>query len=190
MDNFISILRDAASPEELETYKVQLFRENVRLRTDRTELDEMKEQLEREAKRLDEQQYKLQEERRQLNEETKQLKKELQTERRRLQEDAIFFDKKQKVLEQAFRQLDVERRSLERSKQEFANEQKSIAMNNSGRWSEYYQGAYFRGVTNSLALKKRYKDLLKIFHPDNMSGDSDTLIQINMEYEKLKRNIN
>ena len=45
MDNFISILRDASSPEELEQYKVQLFRENVRIKTDRSELEEMYEQL-------------------------------------------------------------------------------------------------------------------------------------------------
>ena len=54
MDNFISILRDASSPEELEQYKVQLFRENVRIKTDKSELEEMYDQLGIERKKLEE----------------------------------------------------------------------------------------------------------------------------------------
>ena len=43
MDNFISILRDSNSPAELEELKVQLFRENVRIKTDKADLEELKE---------------------------------------------------------------------------------------------------------------------------------------------------
>ena len=39
---------------------------------------------------------------------------------------------------------------------------------------------------NEDALKKRYKDLIKIYHPDNLNGDKDTIQEINMEYEKMK----
>ena len=46
--------------------------------------------------------------------------------------------------------------------------------------------AFFKGVRNPLALKKRYKDLIKIFHPDNLAGDKDIIQQINSEYETLK----
>ena len=45
---------------------------------------------------------------------------------------------------------------------------------------------FFRGVRNPLALKKRYKDLIKIFHPDNVAGDKDIIQRINKEYESLK----
>ena len=45
---------------------------------------------------------------------------------------------------------------------------------------------FFRGVDNSLALKKRYKDLIKIFHPDNVAGDNDTVQLINREYSNLR----
>ena len=31
---------------------------------------------------------------------------------------------------------------------------------------------FFRGVDSELALRKRYKELLKIFHPDNKCGDT------------------
>ncbi len=53
-----------------------------------------------------------------------------------------------------------------------------------GRKTE--QSFYFRGVNSALGLKKRYKDLIKIFHPDNVCGDGQTIVEINKEYEKLK----
>ena len=45
---------------------------------------------------------------------------------------------------------------------------------------------FFAGVTSELALKKRYKDLIKIYHPDNISGDTNTIQEINREYDELK----
>lgn len=36
-------------------------------------------------------------------------------------------------------------------------------------------------------LKKRYKDLIKIYHPDNVAGDTRTVQEINKEYEKMKQ---
>ena len=42
MDNFIAILRDSNSPEELEELKVKLFRENVRVKTVKSDLEDMK----------------------------------------------------------------------------------------------------------------------------------------------------
>ena len=45
----------------------------------------------------------------------------------------------------------------------------------------------FRGATNPLTLRKRYKDLLKIFHPDNLCGDAELVQMINREYERRKR---
>ena len=45
---------------------------------------------------------------------------------------------------------------------------------------------FFQGVHNPLSLKKRYKDLIKIFHPDNVAGDKDVIQRINKEYERLR----
>ena len=42
-----------------------------------------------------------------------------------------------------------------------------------------------KGVTDEKGLKKRYKDLIKVFHPDNFNGDNVTLQNINREYETL-----
>lgn len=48
---------------------------------------------------------------------------------------------------------------------------------------------FFSGVKNTRALKKRYKDLIKIFHPDNGAGDTEVLQRINEEYETLKESL-
>lgn len=40
---------------------------------------------------------------------------------------------------------------------------------------------------DTASLKKRYKALLKIYHPDNMHGDKELLQAINTEYERLSR---
>ena len=45
----------------------------------------------------------------------------------------------------------------------------------------------FQGVKSQLALKKRYKDLIKMFHPDNIAGDHEMVLTVNAVYEKLKR---
>ena len=47
-------------------------------------------------------------------------------------------------------------------------------------------GLLFLGVDNLLALKKRYRDLLKIFHPDNLAGDNEAVQIINEEYAMLR----
>ena len=52
---------------------------------------------------------------------------------------------------------------------------------------ETVSAVLFRGVSNPLALRKRYKDLLKIFHPDNLCGDAELVQMINREYEKRKK---
>ena len=47
----------------------------------------------------------------------------------------------------------------------------------------------FAGVNNPLALKKRYRDLIKIYHPDNIAGDKGVVLYINQEYERLSKEI-
>ena len=44
---------------------------------------------------------------------------------------------------------------------------------------------FFSGVESRQSLKKRYKDLIKIYHPDNLDGDKNTVQEINSEYHKL-----
>ena len=46
---------------------------------------------------------------------------------------------------------------------------------------------FFKGVNDTDSVKKRYKDLLKIYHPDNTHGDNNIVLAINEEYERLLR---
>ena len=45
----------------------------------------------------------------------------------------------------------------------------------------------FKGADTPLSLKKRYKALMKIFHPDNVKGDDELVQWLNIEYSKLKQ---
>ena len=45
----------------------------------------------------------------------------------------------------------------------------------------------FQGVNSLLALKKRYKDLIKMYHPDNVAGDHGMVLVINNVYEELRQ---
>lgn len=44
---------------------------------------------------------------------------------------------------------------------------------------------FFRGVNNASELKKRYLDLMKIYHPDNEAGDAVITQKLQQEYQYL-----
>lgn len=48
---------------------------------------------------------------------------------------------------------------------------------------------YFAGIGNVEDLKRRYHDLLKIYHPDNQNGDITVSQNIQREYEFLLQNL-
>lgn len=175
-DNMAEIFEetlDHGSEEELQELKSWLFRENIRLVTAAKELEHKQEQFEKEKV--------------QFQEEMKQLNRKLSGERQRLKEDNHFFEQKMEILQSGFSKLDIDRRRLEKEWARLAAEKEIM-----GERSVYDSGldvsVFFQGVRNPLALKKRYKDLIKIFHPDNLAGDKDVIQRINREYENLKGN--
>ncbi len=170
MENFEEKLVHG-SEEELQELKSWLFRENIRLVTAAKELEEMQEQFLREKV--------------QFQEEMKLLNRKISGERQRLKEDNRFFEKKMEILKNGFSQLDIDRRRLDKEWARLAAERELMSDH------AVYDGGldvsvFFQGVRNPLALKKRYKDLIKIFHPDNVAGDKDIIQRINREYENLK----
>lgn len=161
------------SEEEQSDLKAWLFKENIRLETMKRDLEQT--------------QKKFIEEKTQFQEEMKELNRTMVIERKRLKEDNLFFDKKMEILKSGFSQLDMDRRKFEKEKRQF-EEDKTYRV--SGYHSEIYTESaelLFRGVHNPLSLKKRYKDLLKMFHPDNIAGDHDMVLYINKVYDKLKK---
>lgn len=170
MDNFEETLVHG-SEEDIQELKSWLFRENIRLVTATKELEHMREQFLKEKV--------------QFQEEMKLLNHKISGERQRLKEDNLFFEKKMEILKNGYSQLDIDRRRLDKEWAKLTAERELL-----NEHATYDVGldvsVFFRGVRNPLALKKRYKDLIKIFHPDNVAGDKEIIQRINREYENLK----
>ena len=163
---------------ELQELKAWLFRENIRLVNASKELEEMQEQF--------------LEEKMQFLEDMKLMNSKIAAESKKLKEDTLFFERKMEILKNGFSELDIDRRRLDKDWARLAAEKAKLAAERDliSERKAYIGGpdvsVFFRGVRNPLALKKRYKDLIKIFHPDNVAGDKEIIQRINMEYENLK----
>lgn len=163
----------AVGTDELKEAKLWLFQENIRLENERKELAESQEKFLNERVRF----------RRELEE----LNRRTVQERKRLKEENLFFEKKLAILQDGFRQLDEDRKTLERQKQVMAEQRKrSIQYAEDESILEETVKRLFSGVTNPLALRKRHRDLVKIFHPDNLFGDAALVQMINKEYVRRK----
>lgn len=155
--------------EELDSLKMWLFKENIRLESERSELKFREEKLS-----IEQQQF---------QSEMKEINRRISVERKRLKQDEEFFEKKMDILKNGFAQLDEERKKFEREKNSY-DARKSLNRHEKG---QDIASLLFQGVESQLALKKRYKDLLKMFHPDNIAGDHEMVVVINKTYERLKR---
>lgn len=126
-------------------------------------------------------------EKQQFQDEMKLMEKRIKEEQNRLKQENLFFEKKMDILKGGFAQLEADRKAFERDKIRMEEKQK-ILREETGLTGSGVK-LFFQGVSNPLTLKKRYKDLIKIFHPDNLCGDTDVLQMINKEYERLREKI-
>lgn len=157
---------ESAAEKELQALKIWLFSENIRVQAEQKKLLEMENRLLKE--------------RMQFQEEMKILNQKVTASRQRLKQDEQFFEKKMEILKDGFNNLEADRKAFEREKETF---KRSVREESSAE----EKGVFFAGVRNQLALKKRYKDLLKIYHPDNLAGDKEMMQRIGKEYEKLRK---
>lgn len=168
---------DAMSEEELLALKKFLFEERIRVLQEKDEQNAVYE--------------KFLKERLVFQEEMKALNHKVLLERKRLKDENAFFDKRMQILQNGFLQLDLDRKKLERERKQYESQRKySDSYAYSGSSYSTYRGntpEFFKGVNNILGLKKRYRDLLKIFHPDNLCGDSDTVLEINKQYDAMRK---
>ncbi len=161
------------SKEELDALKVWLFKENIRLEMERNEL-----------KRLE---TKFLKEKQQFQSEMTAVNRKLVLERTRLKQDEVFFDKKMDILKNGFMQLDMDRQKLEKEQAAFEKTKNAHTAYQRQEKNLDMAQMLFQGVRSQLALKKRYKDLIKMFHPDNIAGDHEMVLIINSVYEELKK---
>ncbi|SDA39580.1 hypothetical protein SAMN02910368_00287 [Lachnospiraceae bacterium G11] len=159
-------MMDSTSEEDLLELKHWLFRENIRLQSEQRDLDEMKSRF---IKERDE-----------FRKEMDTLNHQMVIEHKRLKDEQIFFDKKMDILKNGFMELEAEKQKFNREKLMFENNYLD-AIGSEGECE-----ILFSGVTSSLGLKKRYKDLMKIYHPDNLCGSEKVVQLINREYDKKR----
>ncbi len=175
----------SASAEDGKELKSWMFQEQVRIQARRDELMELNRELT--------------EMKRELEKKKEDLEAKDRSIKSRFEKNEAFIAKELKIIEEAYRQLDIDKKALECERLNFEHEKNKYRkqkMSGSGRSSNMHQhsGAqdaydgtsFFRGVDSELALRKRYKELLKIFHPDNKCGDTKTLVKIQSEYDSLR----
>ena len=152
---------------QIEEKKRWLFKESLRL-------EEIRQQLEDERKLIEIQKGLL---------ERQQSKNMLL--RKQLENQKALFDKQWQLLESETRRLVSEKEQFERDKQRFKDNIIREARRNMSVTSNI--GLFYKGVQDMASLKKRYKSLQKIYHPDNEHGDNTLILAINEEYERLSR---
>lgn len=163
---------EETSQDSLQELKAWLFRENIRLATAAAELEGK--------------QAKFDEEKQRFQEEMKALNRKMTNEQRRIKKDHQLVEEKLEIIKEGFQKLDMDRRRLDKEWARLIAEKEF--MEEHGLYDGLPEvSVFFHGVKNPLTLKKRYKDLTKIFHPDNLAGDTEIIQKINREYESLKR---
>lgn len=158
--------------DELKEIKVWLFKEILRLENAKAELQESQDRFIKE--------------RVQFRDEMDKLNRRTFSERKRLKEENLFFEKKLSILQAGFLQLEEDRKKFEREKHNYQkqlNDSRAGYLQDTG---ENPAGILFRNTGNPLALRKRYRDLVKIFHPDNLFGDEELMQAINREYMRRR----
>ena len=146
--------------------KKYLFKENVRL-------NELKQELEADRELIDIQKGMLH---------SQQRKNELM---QKLESQSVLFDQKWEILERETRQLTLDKEKFNREKLMYRDKVYREARRSMSNAENVK--IFFRGVDDTESVKKRYRALLKIYHPDNMNGDNDLVLAINEEYERLLR---
>lgn len=161
--------------DEIMAFKQWYFKKTI-------EIDHEKRKLEDDKRRLEMQREKLERER-------KDFRRQREADAKFRAQEEYVLQMKQQVLEEELRKLADEKQHLERKREfydrvrQFQQKQELGSQENS---SIVKGELFFIGVQSEIALKKRYKDLVRIYHPDNVCGDTETLQEINREYDKLR----
>ncbi len=162
--NFVYDINDDPQDE----IKHWLFLENVRLQQERQELTEERQKLTKEKNTFEK--------------EKKSYQSALDIQEKRLSKQKELFEKQWQIMENELRRIAKDKAAIERDRENLKKLQAQAR--NTAYMSE---SRFFAGISSQVGLKKRYRELLKIYHPDNEGGDDATVLLINQEYKNLKR---
>ncbi len=125
----------------------------------------------------------------QLQREREDFERKMQWEHERLEREKALFDMKLQVLQVELSKLAEDKKRFLQQKAFFervkAYEEENHQVQPASNGNIVRGEMFFIGVQNRDGLRKRYRDLLKIYHPDNAAGDTSTIQEINNEYKKL-----
>ena len=114
--NFDERLMKAETSDELKKMKIWMFQEQVRIQAQKDEFIELAQEL--------------QKEKRAIERERDALNKRIKMEEKRFQNNEMLISKKQKIIEDAFRQLSVDKKVLECERLNFEYEKKILCNDN------------------------------------------------------------
>ena len=117
-------------------------------------------------------------------------KREFEARIHTLEQQEKQFELKWDMLIRETQKLADDKKQFERKKKFFEHVQVNAEDSYSQTDNIVHGEMFFSGVSTQKALKKRYKELIKIYHPDGESGDTATVAEINREYEDLKTQMN
>ncbi len=165
---------EACDDEQLKEVKLWLFKESIRLRDEQHELE------------MDRQDFLT--ERENAREELRRYEEHLALKQRQLKREEDLIEQKHDVIKRGFEELDRDRQALNAREASMrareAQLEERIAYTPD---SSEVNDVLFRGADNILLLKKRYKDLMKMFHPDCLGGDTEMVKSLNKTYDRLIR---
>ena len=143
------------------------------------------ERLESKKQNLRRQTQQMEQERIQLNIEKAHFKRQQEFQETKKKHDEHLLEMKRQILEGELYKLAEEKKQFEQKKS-FYDQVEAYQKEDLRVKPASIQGTmFFAGVNSQSSLKKRYKDLLKIYHPDNKCGDTDAIQEINREYQRL-----
>ena len=152
-------LRDA-DMDELGEMKLWLFRESIRLADERCELDA-------------------------IRDENRKYEEHLAARNRQIRAEEDLIEQKHEVIKRGFAELDRDRQALNAREKSIRAEEMRLREKTAGSAESEAGDVLFAGADNILLLKKRYKDLMKMFHPDCLGGDTEMVKSVNRAYDRL-----
>lgn len=143
------------------------------------------ERLESKKQNLRRQTRQIEQERIQLNIEKAHFSRQQEFQETKKKHEEHLLEMKRQILEGELYKLAEEKKQFEQKKS-FYDQVEAYQKEDIRKKPASIQGTmFFAGVNSLSSLKKRYKDLLKIYHPDNKCGDTDAIQEINREYQRL-----
>lgn len=161
---------EASGEGELGELKLWLFKESIRISNEKHELEMAKRDFlnERENTR----------------EENRRYEEHLNVRQRQIRREEELIDKKHELIKKGFADLDRDRQALAAREAALSEREERFEEKTAGAAADA-SAILFKGADNILLIKKRYKDLMKMFHPDCLGGDTEMVKSLNRTYDRL-----